>query len=112
MKIKSKKIICILLAIIILWGIFFTTDLIRTNKNMKPIFAINISSYDDGGSKKYVGLFYNVYSLHYYNPNMNEDWINDDGTIKDEYKDKEFIVFKKLVPWFVSIDKVKDDYDG
>lgn len=38
---------------------------------------------------------------------MNEEWFNEDGTLKDEFKDKEYVIYKKVVPWFTSIDKVK-----
>lgn len=49
-------------------GLFFTTDFIRANNNKNPIFSIYPDGYEDGGSKKYIGLFYIVYSLHYENP--------------------------------------------
>lgn len=72
------------------------------------MFAIYSDSYEDGGSKKYTGLFYNVYYLHYENPQSNREWYNEDGSIKDEYKNKEYIIDYKISPWFVKIDKVKE----
>ena len=60
---KLKKILFIIGAFIILWSTFFITDIVMVNKNKKPIFAIKVADYDDGGSKKYIGLFYNVYHV-------------------------------------------------
>ncbi len=43
--------------------IFISTDKIRINNEKKPIFVIKVASYDDGGSIKYMGLFYKVYDV-------------------------------------------------
>lgn len=102
-----KKFLIILLFIFI-WSSFFTIDLIRTKNDKKPVFSFYSGMYDDGGSKRYTGLFYNVYEFHYYNPNMTKEWQNSDGTLKDEYADKLYITGTKLVPWFISIDKAKE----
>lgn len=107
---KLKIITFMILLITIIWGTIFTTDLFRAKNNENPIFSIYVDGYEDGGSKKYIGLFYIVYSLHYENPEMNDEWLNEDGTLQDEYKDKEYVIYKKVVPWFTSIDKVKKNY--
>lgn len=104
---KSRIFVLIVIALVLCWSAFFIVDNIRASKDKTPIFSIYSASYDDGGSKKYTGFMYNVYVLHYYNPEMTKDWENEDGSLKDEYKDKEFITGVKIVPWFYSIDKVK-----
>ena len=100
----------VIILIIVIWGAFFVIDLVRVKNDKLPIFAFRTASYKDGGSSRYTGLFYTVYSMHYFNPEMNENWENEDGSLKEEYKDQEYIVYKKLVPWFVGIDYLKDKY--
>jgi hypothetical protein len=39
---------------------------------------------------------------------MEENWFKDDGSIKDEYKEYEYIKDIKIVPWFYGIDKLKE----
>src|SRR5690606_28073618 len=104
------KIRNIIFIIIFIWISFFVVDFIRSKSDSKPIFCIQTQSYEDGGSVKYTGLFYNVYSLNYYNPDINKVWYNEDGSIKDEYVEDEFIKDHVITPWFYSIDKVKDRY--
>lgn len=73
MKKRCKTMIIIIAIILFLFGTFITTDTILANNNQKPVFAICIDSYEDGGSKKYLGLFHLVYDLHYENPEMTEE---------------------------------------
>jgi len=110
MKKGTKISLLVVFIFIIIWVTFFVVDSSRARNDKEPVFAIYTIGYEDGGSKKYTGLFYNVYWLHYFNPLMNSDWENEDGTLKEEYLDKEFITGVKVTPWFYKIDKVKDNY--
>ncbi len=93
----KKKIILIILGVIVLiFATFFTTDLIRAKNNEKPIFAIEVTIYNDGGSMKHVGLFYNVYEVY--------ELVNDEGHAKHDN-------YVEITPWFVSIDKVKEKHN-
>ena len=96
----------------LLFGTFITTDFLRAKEGKEPIFAIYMKSYEDGGSKKYLGLFYNVYHFHYINPEMTAEWCNEDGTFKDEYKDQVYLEYTKVTLWFTSIDDVKDNHNN
>ncbi|NLD26475.1 MAG: hypothetical protein GX661_03855 [Acholeplasmataceae bacterium] len=107
---KEKIIVFILISFLLLGLIFFTTDYLRVKDDKSPVFAFQTVTYDDGGSIKHTGLLYNIYYLHYFNPDMSEDWFNPEDTIKDEYKDQEFICDYVFTSWFVSIDKVKRKY--
>ncbi|MFA7435195.1 MAG: hypothetical protein WC006_02380 [Bacilli bacterium] len=104
----KRKYKYILLYIMLIWVILFFVDFARMKNSKIPIFAFYTASYEDGGSKRYTGLFYNVFHLNYYNPNMEENWFKDDGSIKDEYKEYEYIKDIKIVPWFYGIDKLKE----
>lgn len=106
MKKKFKIMIFISVSVIVLFIIFITTDSIRAKNNEKPLFAIQTKQYEDGGSKKYVGLFYNVYEVH--SLEIRKEWLNEDGTLKEEYKDQAIIEYTKVTSWFSSIDKVKE----
>jgi hypothetical protein len=109
MRLGKKVIFFVLVGFLFVWMFFFITDLIRSKNNETPIFSIYTQGYDDGGSKRYTGLFYSVYDLHYENPEMTEDWFEENGVIKDEFKDREYVCDMKITAWFVSIDKVKDE---
>lgn len=91
---KIKKILIIFGTIISIWLTFFITDVVRVNKDKKPIFAVKVVSYDDGGSVKYMGLFYNVYHIKKFTIINEEVEIVDYGY--------------HMKPWFVSIDDVKE----
>jgi len=108
MKRKYKVLIIVFSIILILFATFFTTDYIRAKKEKKPIFAVYVAGYDDGGSKKYLGLFYNVYcvKIYYSEP----EWHNEDGTLKEEYQDQVRLTYWEVTPWFKSLDKVKEKY--
>jgi hypothetical protein len=109
MKKRSKILIIIFAILLVVFGSFITTDILRAKNNEKPIFAIHIDSYEDGGSKKYVGLFYNVYAIH--SIQINKEWLNEDGTLKDEYKGQEFVEYTKVTSWFTSISDVKKKHN-
>lgn len=98
---KKKIIICIVITFVLMWTAFFTTDSIRCKNDKEPIFAIEVATYDDGGSKKYVGLFYNYYSLKSLNP---------DKTIDNN--ESEYLVDKVITPWFFSVDFAKNKAFG
>lgn len=55
MKTKTKKIILTVLAV---WAVLFTTDLVRVITWHRPLFCVPTIGYDDGGSGTYVGLGY------------------------------------------------------
>jgi hypothetical protein len=107
---KRKVILAVILSFFLLWAVFFLTDHLRTMAEKTPVFALETNSYDDGGSKKYTGLLYNVYYLHFLNPAMTEGWFNPDNTLKDEYRDQEYVTGYEIAPWFVSIDQIKKKY--
>lgn len=93
---RKKIFLAILFSIIIIFATVFTTDLIRCENNQKPIFCIETQTYNDGGSKQYVGLFYNYYSIKIINPEKTED--NDAP---------EYLTDKVITPWFFSIKYAK-----
>lgn len=93
---SKKKISIIIILFMILCGSFFITDSIRCKNDKTPIFCIEVSRYDDGGSIKHVGLFYNYYSLKVLNPEKTED--NDAP---------EYLTDKVITPWFFSIKYAK-----
>lgn len=96
---KKKIITIFVLSIIFIFGIFFTTDLIRCKNNKESIFSINVAVYDDGGSSYNIGLFYNYYRVRKINP---EIYIGDSCT-NDCY-----ITDYVITPWFFSLDYAKD----
>lgn len=57
---KIKVLILLVLVLLITSFAFYLVDNRKIKQNEKPIFSIKITSYDDGGSIKYLGLFYNV----------------------------------------------------
>lgn len=89
---KIKKVIIIMLAIVIVWLAFFIVDHLRATNEQKPIFTINSIMYDDGGSVKYTGLFYNVYKVCIF---------------EDDYETRNFSWH--VVPWFYSLDRIKKE---
>ena len=88
---KKKILLIIICLFALVFSVFFTTDLVRAKHNEKPIFAVEVTQYKDGGSTKHVGLFYNVYCIK----ELNED------------ENEEYNIYKEVTPWFVSIDQVK-----
>ncbi len=89
---KLKIVIIICVSVIVLWGMFFITDAVRISKNEKPIFSIKVASYDDGGSEKFMGLFYSVY--HVKSLSVEEEEVIDHGFY--------------LSTWFSSLRDIKD----
>lgn len=94
---RKKIILSIVILFLVLWGIFFVTDNIRCKNDKEPIFCIQTGVYDDGGSKKYIGLFYNYYSLKVLNPEKTE-----------ENNEPEYLVDKVIIPWFFDIKYAKN----
>lgn len=59
--IKDLKLNLIVLFIVILMSLLFLlVDYFRVNKQEKPIFCILSKSYEDGGTKEYLGCGYKV----------------------------------------------------
>lgn len=98
---KKKIIICIVITFVLMWTAFFTTDSIRCKNDKEPIFAIEVATYNDGGSKMYIGLFYNYYSLKQLTVN------EVDGNYESDY-----LIDKVITPWFFLIDHAKDKAFG
>lgn len=98
MKNKRNKVLIGVIVVLAIWILFFSGDGLRSKNNKLPFFSFQTGAYDDGGSVRHNGLFYNVYKLHYFNAEMNEEWENEDGTIKYEYKDREYITGVKIAP--------------
>lgn len=62
---KGLKVISIVLVMVIILGlIFFTVDYNRVKNKQRPVFCINTSSYEDGGTIEYLGLGYKVIDFH------------------------------------------------
>lgn len=62
-----KKFFRVLLILILIGIIFFTVDYIRVKKQKYPIFCLDfggVFSYQDGGTKVYIGLGYKVIDFH------------------------------------------------
>ena len=93
---KKKIIIICSIVFVCLWTTFFVTDSIRCKNDKEPIFCVEVARYDDGVSIKYVGLFYDYYSIKQLTVN------EVDGNYESEY-----LVDKVITPWFVSIDYAK-----
>ena len=89
---KKKIIIICLIVFVCLWTTFFVTDSIRCKNNKEPIFCVEVARYNDGGSIKYVGLFYNYYSIKQLTVN------EVDGNYESEY-----LVDKVITPWFLAL---------
>lgn len=62
MKKKPAKILLIAIcALVVLWGVMFTTDYIRCSSLQEPLFVIPIGEIaKDGGSGTYLGPGYTV----------------------------------------------------
>jgi len=70
-----------------------STDIILAEKDKAPVFYARVVHYDDGGSIKYIGLFYQVYHVKAMDLNQSNEAI-DYGY--------------HLVPWFYSLEYVKE----
>jgi hypothetical protein len=60
MKKKKRIILSTFLLVLIT---MFSTDFIRSKSDQSPVFAILTGTYDDGGSKRFTGIFYTVYQV-------------------------------------------------
>ncbi|MBU1143173.1 MAG: hypothetical protein KKH92_05930 [Firmicutes bacterium] len=89
---KGKKRLIVISIILLFWLIMLSTDTLLTENNQTPVFYARVVHYDDGGSSKYIGLFYQVYHVKSIDPNQS-------GAIID--------YGYHLVPWFYSLDYVK-----
>lgn len=59
-KMKGKKVIYIMLSIVVIILLCNVTDYLRAKNNKRPIFALPINKYKDGGSIEYFGPGYKV----------------------------------------------------
>ena len=92
---KIKRIKIIFMLVVALFLIMFCTDSINQKKSNKPIFAIETKMYEDGGSIKYVGLFYNYYKIVKISPDIN---------LNESREENCYIVDYVITPWFFDID--------
>ncbi|PKK98770.1 MAG: hypothetical protein CVV57_06170 [Tenericutes bacterium HGW-Tenericutes-2] len=90
---KRKKRLIVISIILFFWLVMLSTDMILAERDHAPVFYARVVSYDDGGSEKFIGLFYQVYHVKSIDPS-NSDLIIDYGY--------------HLVPWFYSLDYVKE----
>ncbi|MGI6782109.1 MAG: hypothetical protein ACOX56_04735 [Acholeplasmataceae bacterium] len=95
MRKRLKVAVTIFGLSLVIWLSFFITDKIRISNNEPPIFVIKVASYDDGGSEKFMGLFYSVYHV------KNMELVNEEAHTVD--------YGFHMKSWFSSIDKVKDN---
>ena len=93
---KKKIIITFIICLVCFWISFFVTDNIRCENDKEPVFCVEVARYDDGGSIKYIGLFYNYYSIKQL-------------TVKevDGNYESDYLIDKVITPWFFSIDYAK-----
>ncbi len=97
---KGLKIWLIsLVSLVLLFSIFFTTDFLRAKKNQPPVFPVEVTMYCDGGSIKYVGLFYNYYRVRR---------INEEAFVDNYCTDNCYLTDYVIVPWFTTLSKVKE----
>lgn len=103
---KCLQVIFLLISIVIILGvIFFIIDSNRVKKQERPIFCINNITYEDGGTKEYIGLGYKVIDFHLLNgyddikigtwfmnyDNFNSEFKKYDLTVDEIAKDKEYV---------------------
>lgn len=67
----KKRRIHIVIAILIVWTVFFITDFSLAKANKSPVFTIPLIRYKDGGSTEYYGLGYKV--IKYVNFTVDKD---------------------------------------
>ncbi|MDI6453600.1 hypothetical protein [Peloplasma aerotolerans] len=91
---NKKKWYIVVSSILLIWLIMLTTDMILSERGIRPVFCIETARYDDGGSIRYTGFFYQVYDIKTINESPPPD-IKHEGLY--------------LVPWFFSIDFVRDN---
>lgn len=99
MKKHLKIIITIIICFLTLWLCMFVTDSIKCKNDQKPCFSIKVAAYKDGGSQKYLGLFYNYYKV-----------VNIEINIETEAVIKE--VDYVITPWFFDIGYAKEKAIG
>ena len=93
---KYGTAILTFLGVALIITVFSTIDYGRFQNDKEPIFCVEVARYDDGGSIKYVGLFYNYYSIK----QLTVDEV--DGNYESDY-----LIDKAITPWFFSIDYAK-----
>jgi len=85
---RRKKHIVIAIAVL-LWGAMFGTDFYRKTKEEPPIFCIQTSAADDGGSTEWVGIGYKVQRV----VNHERYWVQNDFENGFDWY---------IMPWFTS----------
>lgn len=74
MKTKAlKKTVMVIIILLAIWGVFFTTDLVRAKRDLHPIFCISFADYSvSSGKVIYTGLFYQVIRTYNIENNSNQ----------------------------------------
>jgi hypothetical protein len=95
----KTKIATVIITIIAIWSIIFLVDNSRCKNYKEPIFSIKVSTYNDGGSTKYVGVFYNCYKIKIPNP---------DTIFNEECSETCFTTNFVITPWFHDLEYAKN----
>lgn len=97
---KGLKITLVILAILIILAIlFFIIDDRRVQKQEKPLFCIEVSTYRDGGTKVYYGLGYKVICFH-------KTFVNQNTQTMHHYNEI------KIGSWFMDYDDFKEEMEA
>jgi len=97
---KKRLWIIILSAAILTFSAFFTTDIIRCKNDEPPVFCVRMAQYKDGGSVKWVGLFYNYYRVRTFNPEIDPTQPEIEGEI--------YLTDYVMTPWFFNLGYAKN----
>ena len=108
MIIMSKRKL-ILLIILSIWLSFFSTDLILSFFNKKPIFSIPLFHYDDGGSCTYVGLLYNYNKMRVIMELEKYEIERDNGDKYDFIYFDHYSDFSIVTPWLFMASSISRD---
>ena len=67
MKKVLELIVAIIIAIVVLGGVTFLIDCSSIKSGKKPIIAVSVSQWDDGGTTEYMGLGYRIIDFNMLN---------------------------------------------
>jgi len=114
MKKKTKIILFIISSLVVLSIIFAFTDYFRAKNGKPPIFAIQVATYKDGGSRNYWGIGYKVIkcntlagdkSVHFGFYNINVDSVCNNIYIE------EFTIVDETVACDMALEPIYEDQD-
>ena len=61
---KTKIILLCIILIVLIPIIFFIVDYNRVSNNNEPLLCLQIKTYEDGGTKEYLGLGYKIIAFN------------------------------------------------